>query len=198
MKMPADTPHRDVTGWKVALIGLFLLSVVALTMWWTSRLASTRDVMGKPGMFPREGSGVVAMESAPTVHEAREAAPAVPRVVTSLDELAQISDADALEARDVVLRVRVLRVLGNYTFIVGTEQNAAVVTLFGEVTGRQPETKTEIRAGDNIIVYGVIRRLRDIESIEEIATLATDERAELQRHDVYISALRVVQLGPSS
>lgn len=124
---------------------------------------------------------------------------AIPRVITSLDQLAGIDDHDALIARDVVLdRVRVVRVLGDHVFLVGDGRTRLPVMLFGELTQRQPESAVEIEVGDEVRIYGVLRRLRSLGELEDPARLSADEIAALSRHEVYLSGMRVVELEPSS
>ncbi len=139
----------------------------------------------------REPSPTADREPSPTPPPEQ---PSVPRVITSIAQLAEVADRDALRGRDVVLdQVRVLRVLGDHVFIVGDERDSVLVALFGELTQRQLETATVIRADDIIRIYGVVRRLRSVQEIEDLLMLSPEDARELRAHDIYVSALRVVQ-----
>ncbi|MFO8002650.1 hypothetical protein, partial [Thioalkalivibrio sp.] len=55
------------------------------------------------------------------------------RVITAVSQFAQVSDPEALQAREVVLdKVKVLDVLGDHTFLVGDEGASVPVALLGE------------------------------------------------------------------
>jgi len=122
-----------------------------------------------------------------------------PYLITSIAEITEASDPKNLRAHDVVLDgIRVLRVLGDHTFLIGSEDSSVAVALFGEMTERQDEPATVIREGDVLRIYGVIRLLYSIQEIEDLLMLTSEEAARLRDHTVYVSALRVVQLESAS
>lgn len=128
----------------------------------------------------------------------RERVP-IPRVITSVSQLVEVSDPEALQAREVVLdEVKVLDLLGDHAFLVGDERASVPVALLGEMTQRQAESVTEIRAGQVVRIYGVIRLVRSLQEIEDMLMVSPEVAARLRGHDVYVSALRVVPLEPSS
>lgn len=122
----------------------------------------------------------------------------IPRVITSVSQLVQVSDPEALQAREVVLdEVEVLDVLSDYTFLVGDEAASVLVALLGEMTQRQAEGVTQIRAGQVVRIYGVVRLVRSLQEIEDMLMVSPEVSARLRGHSVYVSALRVVQLEPA-
>jgi hypothetical protein len=128
----------------------------------------------------------------------RERAP-IPRMITAVSQVAQVSDPEALQAREVVLdKVEVLDVLGDHAFLVGNEEASVPVALLGEMTRRQAEDVTRIRVGQSVRIYGVIRLLRSQQEIEDILVVSPEVAARLRGNAVYVSALRVVVLEPSS
>lgn len=123
----------------------------------------------------------------------------IPRVITALSQFAQVSDPEALQAREVVLdKIKVLDVLGDHTFLVGDEDASVPVALLGEMTQRQAEDVTQIRVGQVVRIYGVIRLLRSQQEIEDMLIVSPEVAARLRGNAVYVSALRVVLLEPSS
>lgn len=125
--------------------------------------------------------------------------PTPPYLITSIADITDAADAQSLRAHDVVLdKVRVLRVLGDHTFLIGSEEAHVVVSLFGEVTRRQADAVTVVREGDVLRIYGAIRLLRSVQELEDMLMLTSAEAAQLRFHKVYISALRVVRLGAGS
>jgi len=123
----------------------------------------------------------------------------VPRVITSVSQFVQVSDAEVLQGREAVLdQVEVLDVIGNYTFRVGNESASVLVALLGEMTRRQAEGVTEIRVGQMLRIYGVIRLLRSQQEIEDMFMVPSEVAARLLDNAVYVSAVRVIMLEPSS
>jgi hypothetical protein len=123
----------------------------------------------------------------------------IPRVITAVSQLAEISDPEALQAREVVLdKVKVLDVLGNHTFLAGDEDASVPVALLGEMTRRQAEDVTETRVGQIVRIYGEIRLLRSQQEIEDILMVSPEVAGRLRGSAAYVSALRVVLLEPSS
>ena len=122
-----------------------------------------------------------------------------PRVITAVSQLVEIADPEVLQAREVVLdKVKVLEVLGDYSFLVGDEDAKVPVALLGEITQRQAEGVTETRVGQWVRIYGVIRLLQSQQEIEDILMVSAEVAARLRDHVAYVSALRVVPLEPSS
>lgn len=122
-----------------------------------------------------------------------------PYLITSIAEITDATDSRSLRGHDVVFdEVRVLRVLGNSAFLIGSEEASVAVSLFGELTGRQGESVTVIREDDVLRIYGVIRLLHSIQEIEDMLMLTPEQAARLRSHAVYVSALRVVQLEAGS
>ncbi len=123
----------------------------------------------------------------------------IPRVITAVSQFVQASDPEALQAREVVLdKVKVLDVLGNHTFLVGDEDASVPVALLGEMTRRQADDVIQIRIGQMVRIYGVIRLLRSQQEIEDILMVSPEVAAQLRGNALYVSALRVVLLEPSS
>lgn len=123
----------------------------------------------------------------------------IPRVITTVSPLVESADPKALQAREVVLdKVEVLELLGDYSFLVGDEDAKVPVALFGEITRRQAEDVTEIRVGQLVRIYGVIRLLRSQQEIEDMLMVSPEVAARLRGNAAYVSALRVVLLEPSS
>lgn len=123
----------------------------------------------------------------------------IPRVVTAVSQFVQVSDPEALQAREVVLdKVKVLDVLGNHVFLVGDEDASVPVALLGEMTRRQADGVAQIRVGQVLRIYGVIRLLRSQQEIEDILMVSPEVAAQLRGNAHYVSALRVVLLEPSS
>ncbi len=123
----------------------------------------------------------------------------IPRVITAVSPLVEIADPEALQAREVVLdKVEVLEVLGDSSFLVGDEEAKVPVALLGEITRRQAEDVTEIRVGQLLRIYGVIRLLHSQQEIEDILMVSPEVAARLRANAAYVSALRVVLLEPSS
>jgi hypothetical protein len=130
-------------------------------------------------------------------HRPEPAPPA--RAITSVAQLVDPADVAALQGRPAMLdRVRVTRVLGDYTFLVGDDNASIVVALYGEMTHRQSETAVVVRAGDELRIFGTVWPMRDIDDIEDRSSLSADEIALLRGRGLYISAARVVHLEPSS
>lgn len=118
------------------------------------------------------------------------------QAITSVKRIVREPAKANLMARDVVLdEVRVVQVLGNYTFLVGSEENSVPVILRGELTERQPEIATEIREGQVVRVYGIARLLRSIREIADLTMLTMEEARTLADHEVYVSGERVVVLN---
>lgn len=123
----------------------------------------------------------------------------IPRVITSMSQLVEIADPEALKAREVVLdKVKVLELLGDYSFLAGDEDASVPVALLGEISRRQADGVTQIRVGQMVRVYGVIRLLRTQQEIEDMLVVSPKVAARLNGNAVYVSALRVVLLEPSS
>jgi len=122
----------------------------------------------------------------------------IPRVITAVPQFVEVSDPEALQAREVMLDgVRVLEVLGDATFLVGDADASVPVALLGEMTRRQAEGVTRIRAGQVVRIYGVIRLLRSQQETEDMLMVSPEVAARLGGHFVYVSALRVVLLESS-
>ncbi|SCZ63053.1 hypothetical protein [Thiohalomonas denitrificans] len=123
----------------------------------------------------------------------------IPRVITAVSQFVQASDPEALQAREVVLdKVKVLDVLGDHAFRVGDESASVPVALLGEMTRRQADDVVQIRIGQMVRIYGVIRLLRSQQEIEDILMVSPEVAAQLRGNALYVSALRVVLLEPSS
>ena len=122
----------------------------------------------------------------------------IPRIITAVSQFEQVSDPEALQAREVVLdEVKVLEVLGDHTFLVGDEGASVPVALLGEMTQRQAEGVTQLRVGQVVRIYGVIRLLRSQQEIEDMLMVSPEVAAQLRGNAVYVSALRVVLLEAS-
>jgi hypothetical protein len=87
--------------------------------------------------------------------------------------------------------VPVQQVVGDYTFWIGPAPDRRVpVVLHGERMGRQPERRVEIRDGQRVDVFGMIRLVRDVANMDEAWALQPAEREELREALIYISADR--------
>lgn len=175
MKLDPPNDKPGPPAWQLAIIGLFLLGGAVALMYWSQTLSSSREVMGKPGMFPHQGP------------------------ITSVSEITDESVKANLLTQDVVLAdVEIDQVIGERVFLIseaGQRDGQSVpVVLFGELTNRQQDRAVTLEAGQRIRVYGVIRMLRSIEEITDEEALAADEAQKLRDHAIYISAMRVVPL----
>ncbi|HSP78982.1 MAG TPA: hypothetical protein VLQ93_10660, partial [Myxococcaceae bacterium] len=119
-------------------------------------------------------------------------------LVVDLELLLTTPDKEKLVGRQVELEdAPVQSVVGDFTFWVGPDAERRVpVVLLGELMGRQPETRVEVRAQQRVRVFGVVRGLRDVESFDADRLLSPREREALQQSDIFISASRVVTLEP--
>ncbi|HSN98561.1 MAG TPA: hypothetical protein VLS89_09685, partial [Candidatus Nanopelagicales bacterium] len=173
---PADPRLRrdlHVPRWMLALLALAILSGVMLLFTWLERQDPGNRVVGRPAEFgsrpeePAEARPFIELDidvdGPPERPQVQAAQP-----ILSLEAIAQAERPDDLRGRTVILDgVRVLRVVGNYTFWVGGEGDAPSlpVLLRGELMGRQPEGRVEVRAGQQVRILGTLRRLVDIAAL---------------------------------
>lgn len=119
--------------------------------------------------------------------------------VMDLDEILQEHEKRNLLGRDVALwRVPVERVVGNYTFWVGSDATRRVpVVLLGELTSRQQEAETAVQPGDTLAVFGTIRAVREVRHLDEAWAMDEEEWERVQQAVIYVSAIRVEHLARS-
>jgi hypothetical protein len=88
-----------------------------------------------------------------------------------------------------------VHVPGDYVFwVAGESMRWVPVVLPGERTGRQSESKKEVRVGDTVAIFGTVREVRGVRLLEESWAMTRADWEQLGREKVYISALRVEQL----
>jgi hypothetical protein len=116
--------------------------------------------------------------------------------VFKVDEiLAEPARANLLGRNVAIWGVPVERVTGDWLFGIGDDADDAVpVVLLGEQTGRQPESRTDVRVGDVGAVFGTVHALRDLVLVDDRLAAHHDERDRLSSVQVYISALHVEHL----
>ncbi len=143
---------RDLPRWLLVLIALSIIGVVMMLFVWAQSIPGSERVLGEPGMFRRD------------------------HPITTIGRIVREPAKANLVARHVVLDgVPVLRVLGDYTFLVGTEEQNVLVVLLGEVTERQPEGTTAVRAGQIVRIYGTAQILRNAAEVEDLAILSPEQ-----------------------
>jgi hypothetical protein len=94
----------------------------------------------------------------------------------------------------VALRnARVLSVVGDYTFWIGdSAEHRVPAVLKGELTGRQQERQVQVRTGQIVRIFGIVRLLGGAQEIDESWATDARERRALDASPIYISADRVV------
>ncbi len=93
----------------------------------------------------------------------------------------------------------VLSVVGDYTFWIGTSADRRVpAVLKGELTGRQPERRVQVRAGQVVPIFGIVRLLGGAGEIDESWAIDAGERRALEASPIFFSADRVVIVSPPS
>lgn len=114
-----------------------------------------------------------------------------------LDDLLQEREKRNLLGRDVALwRVPVERVVGDYTFWVGSDDERRVpVVLLGEQASRQEEHQSEVNRGDTLAVFGTVRAIREVRLLDEVWAMEDEEWASVLTATIYISAIRVEHLA---
>lgn len=117
--------------------------------------------------------------------------------VMDLDELVQEREKRNLLGRDVALwRVPVERVVGDYTFWVGSDEERRVpVVLLAEQASRQEEHQSEVNRGDTLAVFGTVRAIREVRLLDEVWAMEAEEWASVLQATIYISAIRVEHLS---
>lgn len=187
----------------MVLLALILIAGVSVLLRWLETRDTGHQVAGVPTKFDMAPSREQARqperpqpEQQPP--EQRQPMPETQRPVADLKLLLETPDKKGLVGLQVVLEdAPVQAVVGNYTFWVGPDARSRVpVVLIGELMQRQPEARVRVREGERVRVFGVVRELRDVDVIEPTGFLSAKEREELERVGIFISAQRVVQLGP--
>lgn len=176
--------------WALVLLALALIAGVSVLFRWLEGQDTGNRVAGVPAKFDREPSGGRARQP-----ETRQ--PETQRPVADLKLLLE-TPVEELVGRQVVLEdVPVHQVVGDTTFWIGPDARSRVpVVLLGELMQRQPELRVQVREGHRVRVFGVVRELRDVEVIDSPGFLSAQEREELRQAGLFISAQRVVPLGP--
>ncbi len=180
--------------WALTLFALILMvGAVVLLHWLNVRDAGDR-VAGTPAQFSKPPEQEAA---APPQPRQEPIVMVAPTLVTELHLILEAPEQARLVGSEVVLEsVPVQEVVGDYTFWIGQDADARVpVVLFGELTGRQPEQQVQVRQGERVRLFGVVRKLRDVDAIERAGFLSPGEREALRRSEIFISAWRVVPLG---
>ncbi len=121
----------------------------------------------------------------------------VDQPVMDLDEILHEHEKRNLLGRDVALwRVPVERVVGDYTFWVGFDEDRRVpVVLLGEQAGRQKETQTDVNRGDTLAVFGTVRSVREVRHLDEVWAMDEAEWESVEEAIIYVSAIRVEHLA---
>jgi hypothetical protein len=168
-----DQPPR----WALVLFALVLFAGVAVLFRWLAQKDTEGKIVGKPAQFMRPRKKELPLE-------------------VDLVQILTTPDKARLVGRQVALEnAPVQSVVGDFTFWVGPDARRRVpVVLLGELMERQPETRVEVRQGQRVHVFGVVRRLRDVALLEEERFLSPQEREALRQSDIFISASRVVTL----
>lgn len=150
------------------LIALAIITTVVLLFVGARSVTGAGRVIGAPGMF-------------------RGAQP-----ITSVTTIVREPARENLIGREVILDdVPVLGVPGDYTFWVGTGEEAVPVVLRGELTGRQRERETEIREGQRVRIFGTLRQMRSVAAIDDFEILSAEAARAIAKSEVYVSATRV-------
>lgn len=154
------------------MIGLMLLAVAGSFLWVQGR-ETAGTVIGRPATLGQRGP------------------------ILSVREIVEERAKGNLLGRDVAIwGARVVEVTGDWLFWVGADRGRAVpVVLLGEQTARQYELQTEVRAGDTLAVFGSVRAVRDVSTLDGPSAMTRADRQELAGAQVYVSALRVEPLG---
>lgn len=161
--------EQDAPRWLIVAMICGMLLLVAGGFHWAQQAEFGKHVIGR----------------APSV--------AVSGSINTLDEIQGERVPHNLIGRDVALwAVPVTHVPGDYIFWIGHPSDRRVpVVLLGESTTRQPETGTEVRVGDTLAIFGTVRASRELRLLEEDWAMSRAEWDELEREQIYISALRV-------
>lgn len=171
---PRTIPReQDAPRWLIVLMIALMLGAVAGSFAWIQQRGAAAAVIGRPAPLARHGPVV---------------------------SLAEIVDEEAeanLLGRDVAIRgARVQDVTGDWLFWVAAGEGRAVpVVLLGEQTARQRDARIEVRPGDTLALFGTVRAVRSLSTLDRPATMTPAERARLAAARVYISALRVEHTG---
>jgi hypothetical protein len=179
-----DQPPR----WALALFALVLMAGVAALFRWLERTDKEGQVAGVPAQLMRPPEEVAPPREVETPPREEE----LPLEV-DLELILTTPDKERLVGRQVAMEdAPVQDVVGDYTFWVGpSEQKRVPVVLLGELMDRQPERRVEVREGQRVRVFGVVRRMRDVEWIEHDRLLSPQDREALRQSEIFISALRV-------
>lgn len=179
---PAGTPggartiprEQDAPRLLIVVMILAMLGSVAGVLYWVQGTDVAEGVIGRPA--PLAGTGPV----------------------LSVDVILDEAAAGNVLGRDVAIwGVPVQAVNGDWLFWVGPERDRVIpVVLLGEQAARQSERQTEVRAGDTVAVYGIVRAVRNAYYLDEPWAMTRDEWRRLAQARVYISALHVEPLRP--
>lgn len=117
--------------------------------------------------------------------------------IMELEEILEEREKRNLLGRDVALwRVPVDRVVGDYTFWIGSRERGPVpVVLLGEQTSRQPEPQSAINRGDTLAIIGTVRAVREVRHLDELWAMDEAEWHRIDQATIYISAIRVEHLA---
>lgn len=190
--------------WVLVLIALAFIAAVAGLFRWLESKDTQQRVAGVPAKFDKgpqqqaqRPEGQQPETQQPETQPPEGQPPETQRPVAELKLLLE-TPVEELVGRQVVLEdVPVQQVVGDFTFWVGLDAQSRVpVVLRGELMQRQPESRVQVREGGRVRVFGVVRELRDVEAIDSPGYLSAREREDLRRAGLFISAQRVVPLGP--
>jgi hypothetical protein len=184
-------PHPGVL---LAVSALLIAAAVGLLLM-VEKHSDAGAVINSPASFdvPREVRKSIAPRQPREATEPRQ-----PGVLTKLSTILDAADRSSFRAETVAVRdVPVQSVVGDYTFWIGTSSERRIpVVLLGERTARQAENQTEVRVGQRVNVFGMVRLLKDVQRIDESWALNERDREELRRQPVYISAEQVEIVRP--
>jgi hypothetical protein len=181
-----DQRERDPHPAWLIFTAILLIAAAASLLLFAQHLDRSNEIIGSPASFSTP-------EQRPASGQPQSRAGSIPTLITSLDVFWSTPDQLSLRGVQVALRnARVISVVGDYTFWIGNSADHRVpVVLKGELTGRQSEKQVQVRAGQVIRVFGIVRLLGGAQEIDESWAIDARDRRALDASPVFISADRV-------
>jgi len=183
---PNERERDPNRAWLVVMATLLIAAAAALLLF-AEHLDPSKGIIGRPASFSPA-------EHRPASGQPQSSAVQIPTLITKLDVFWNTPDQLSLRGVQVALRnAPVIRVVGDYTFWIGTSADHRVpAVLKGELTGRQPERRVQVRAGQVVRIFGIVRLLGGAQEIDEAWAIDAQERRALDASPIFISADRVV------
>ncbi len=169
--------ERDPHPLTLVLVALALIATSVGLLLFSERVDTAKALINSPASFyepPNQSSNG-------------------PKVVTDVRTILESRNpVDLRERQAALLDVQVQSVPGDFTFWIGSDERHKVpVVLLGELAGRQGELRTQIRPGQRIRVFGVLRLVKGAVIFDQDELLSPEERARVLQSSLYVEALRV-------